>query len=78
VVKIISEIAGQTNRLALNATIEVARADDVGKCFAAVASELKALATQTAKATKEIGAQIGLQDATRVAAQSIQTVIETH
>jgi methyl-accepting chemotaxis protein len=59
VVRLISDIAGRTNLLALNATIEAARAGEAGKGFAVVASEVKTLATQTAKATGEIGAQIG-------------------
>ncbi|MBX9748324.1 MAG: HAMP domain-containing protein [Roseococcus sp.] len=59
VVQLISGIAGQTNLLALNATIEAARAGEAGKGFAVVASEVKTLAAQTAKATEEIGAQIG-------------------
>ncbi len=58
VVRLISQIAGQTNLLALNATIEAARAGDAGKGFAVVAGEVKALATQTAKATADIGSQI--------------------
>ncbi len=58
IVSLIRDIAGRTNLLALNATIEAARAGDAGKGFAVVASEVKNLATQTAKATENIGAQI--------------------
>ncbi len=58
VVRLISGIATQTNLLALNATIEAARAGEAGKGFAVVAGEVKALASQTAHATGQIGAHI--------------------
>jgi len=75
VVGLISNIAGQTNLLALNATIEAARAGDAGKGFAVVASEVKSLATQTAKATEDIGRQIAqIQGSTAEAVASIQGI----
>ncbi len=78
VVGLITNIAGQTNLLALNATIEAARAGDAGKGFAVVASEVKSLATQTGRATEEIGAQIRqIQGATHEAVSAIRSIAAT-
>jgi methyl-accepting chemotaxis protein len=78
VTKLITTIAEQTNLLALNATIEAARAGDAGRGFAVVAQEVKALASQTAKATSEISAQIAaMQAATQDSVIAIKEIYGT-
>ncbi|MAR57205.1 MAG: chemotaxis protein [Rickettsiales bacterium] len=78
VTEFINDVAEEINLLALNATIESARAGEAGKGFAVVASEVKNLASQTTRASEEIGSQLmQIQKACAESEEQVSQIAET-
>jgi len=81
IMKVIDEIAFQTNILSLNAAVEAARAGDAGKGFAVVAEEVRNLAQRSAQAAKDtaviIDSNISLSDSSVVIANAVRESVES-
>lgn len=81
IIKVIDEIAFQTNILSLNAAVEAARAGDAGKGFAVVAEEVRNLAQRSAQAAKDtaviIESNVSLSDSSVSVASNVRKSVES-